>query len=100
MENLTPLLLRMRKDKKIKPLLFVCGTHLNKNYVLVKSLGFENLFNLLPKCSFVIGNFSSGINEPPYSKIPTINIGERQNGRIFHDSIINCGYGKNEILFW
>jgi len=70
----------------------------NKNYVLVKSLGFENLFNLLPKCSFVIGNSSSGITETPYFKIPTINIGERQKGRFFHDSVINCRYSKNEIL--
>ena len=70
----------------------------NKNFVLVKSLGFNKLFNLLPHCSYVIGNSSSGITETPYFKIPTINIGERQNGRFCHSSVVNCGYSKNEIF--
>ena len=69
----------------------------NKKYKVVKSLGFENLFTLLPQCSFVIGNSSSGITETPYFKIPTINIGERQKGRFFHKSVINCGYDQEEI---
>ena len=69
-----------------------------KNFVLVKSLGFNRLFNILPYCSFVIGNSSSGITETPYFKIPTINIGERQDGRYCHASVINCGYSKNEIF--
>jgi len=38
----------------------------------------------------VIGNSSSGITEAPSFKIPTINIGIRQKGRIQTDSIINC----------
>ena len=38
----------------------------------------------------MIGNSSSGIIEAPYFRIPTINIGVRQNGRFFHDSIIQC----------
>ena len=32
MAILSPLLLKMNKDKKIKPLLFVGGTHLNENF--------------------------------------------------------------------
>ena len=69
----------------------------NTKFFYVKSLGFENLFNLIPHCKFVIGNSSSGIVEVPYFKIPTINIGDRQKGRIFHKSIISCGYTSNEI---
>ena len=64
---------------------------------LLKSLGSNNLFSLIPYCKFVIGNSSSGIIEVPYFKIPTINIGDRQKGRIFHKSIINCGYSSKEI---
>ena len=69
----------------------------NKKFFYVKSLGFNNLFSLIPHCKFVIGNSSSGIIEVPYFKIPTINIGDRQKGRIFHKSIINCGYSSKEI---
>ena len=69
----------------------------NTKFFYVKSLGFENLFNLIPHCKFVIGNSSSGIVEVPYFKIPTINIGDRQKGRIFHKSIISCGYASDEI---
>ena len=69
----------------------------SNKYIYIKSLGFENLFNLLPYCKFVIGNSSSGCIEAPYFKIPTINIGDRQKGRIFHESLINCGYNTKEI---
>ena len=69
----------------------------NNNFTLIKSLGFKRLFSLLPNCSFVIGNSSSGITETPFFKKPTINIGERQNGRFFHKSIINSNYQKKQI---
>ena len=42
-------------------------------------------------------NSSSGITEAPYFKIPTINVGERQKGRMFHQSVINCNYSVIEI---
>ena len=60
----------------------------NPDYKYINSLGYLNYFNLLPHCKFVIGNSSSGIIEAPYFKIPTVNIGIRQNGRIAHESII------------
>ena len=69
----------------------------NKNFFYVKSLGFKNLFNFYKYADFVIGNSSSGIGQTPFFKIPTINIGERQMGRYFHKSIINCGYTSKEI---
>lgn len=45
----------------------------------------------------VVGNSSSGIIEAPSFKVPTVNIGDRQKGRIQAESIINCGPNKNEI---
>ena len=39
----------------------------------------------------VIGNSSSGLLEVPSFKIGTINIGDRQKGRIKADSVIDCG---------
>tara|TARA_B100001121_G_scaffold300036_1_gene309467 strand:+ start:198 stop:1325 length:1128 start_codon:yes stop_codon:yes gene_type:complete len=58
------------------------------NFTFIKSLGAKGYFDEIKKSLFVIGNSSSGIIEVPYFKIPTINIGLRQNGRFFHKSII------------
>ena len=49
-------------------------------------------------CSMVIGNSSSGILEAPAMGVPTVNIGDRQRGRIQAASIINCGPDRREIL--
>ena len=46
---------------------------------------------------FVLGNSSSGIVEAPAFKIPTINIGDRQSGRLQSESIINCNSDKESI---
>ena len=51
----------------------------------------------LQYCCAVVGNSSSGIIEAPSFKIPTINIGDRQKGRICADSVINCNPGYKEI---
>ena len=45
----------------------------------------------------VIGNSSSGLIEAPSFGIPTINIGDRQKGRLHGDSVIHCQVDKNEI---
>jgi GDP/UDP-N,N'-diacetylbacillosamine 2-epimerase (hydrolysing) len=66
-------------------------------YYYFESLGVIKYLNLLPQCKFVIGNSSSGILEVPYFRIPTVNVGERQKGRIMHDSVINTGYTVDSI---
>ena len=69
----------------------------NDNYYYFDSLGFERYHSLLPFCKLMIGNSSSGILEAPYHKIPTINIGSRQDGRIKHPSIIDANYSSESI---
>ena len=46
----------------------------------------------------MIGNSSSGFFEAPLLKTPTINIGDRQKGRIMMDSIINCNENYKSII--
>jgi GDP/UDP-N,N'-diacetylbacillosamine 2-epimerase (hydrolysing) len=46
----------------------------------------------------VIGNSSSGIVEVPSFGIPTVNIGDRQKGRIQADSVINCKSLSQDII--
>ena len=43
-------------------------------------------------------NSSSGIYEAPAFRIPTINIGNRQNGRVKAKSIVDCKPNKEEIV--
>ena len=60
----------------------------NSKYVL--SLGQVNYFSILKYFDGVLGNSSSGIIEAPSLRCPTINIGNRQLGRIMPKSVINC----------
>ena len=70
----------------------------NKNAFFYKSLGQVNYFSLLNQIDGMIGNSSSGIIEMPYFKKGTINIGNRQSGRVFAKSIINIEPKKIKIL--
>ena len=68
-----------------------------KNIFFYKSLGIDFMYNLIFHCSFVIGNSSSGITEVPYYKVPSINLGDRQKGRILHKSVIQSNFKSNNI---
>ena len=67
-------------------------------FKLFPSLRFEYFLKLLQESNFIIGNSSAGIREAPYYKIPTINIGSRQNNRHTGSSIINISHHEDEIL--
>lgn len=53
--------------------------------------------SLITLCDAVIGNSSSGMAEVPYFKKPTINIGNRQDGRIRVKSIIDVKMEEKNI---
>lgn len=61
------------------------------------SLGQKRYLSALQYMDVVIGNSSSGIIEVPLFKIPTINIGDRQKGRLAPKSVINCLPTKTDI---
>ena len=65
--------------------------------MFIPSLGQRRYFSALKYMTAVIGNSSSGIIEVPSFGIPTLNIGDRQKGRIAANSVINCGYSTTEI---
>ena len=65
--------------------------------MFIPSLGQRRYFSCLRYVEAVIGNSSSGIIEVPSFGIPTLNIGDRQKGRIAADSVIHCGYSVEEI---
>ena len=61
-----------------------------KNIKFVSSLGRVRYLSSVKHALMVIGNSSSGLLEVPYLLTPTINIGNRQQGRECESSVINC----------
>lgn len=66
--------------------------------VVFTSLGQLRYLSALQFVDAVVGNSSSGLTEAPSFKIGTINIGDRQRGRIKAPSIIDCNPIKESIL--
>jgi len=69
----------------------------HENTIAFSSMGQLNYLSALQFIDAVVGNSSSGLIEAPSFKIGTINIGDRQKGRIKTDSVINCLPKKTEI---
>jgi UDP-hydrolysing UDP-N-acetyl-D-glucosamine 2-epimerase len=61
------------------------------------SLGTESYFSLMTHATAMVGNSSSGIIESSSFKLPVVNIGDRQQGRIQSKNILNVGYRREEI---
>lgn len=69
-----------------------------KNVKLVASLGMIRYLSAVKYSRFVLGNSSSGIIEAPALGIPTVNIGDRQKGRLMADTIISCAPKEEDIV--
>jgi GDP/UDP-N,N'-diacetylbacillosamine 2-epimerase (hydrolysing) len=69
-------------------------TKKNSNCVLFKTLGSQKFLSFLKIADVIIGNSSSGILEMPTFRKPTINIGDRQEGRVKSNSIIDVSSKK------
>ncbi|NQX61921.1 UDP-N-acetylglucosamine 2-epimerase [Paenibacillus qinlingensis] len=65
-----------------------------KSYV---SLGQYKYLSTMAQVDVVIGNSSSGLYEAPSFKKPTVNIGDRQRGRLLAESVLNCEPEEQEI---
>lgn len=61
----------------------------HNNAIFVISLGMVRYLSAVKYASFVFGNSSSGILEAPVLGTPTVNVGDRQKGRLQTDTIIN-----------
>lgn len=68
------------------------------NLHVYTSLGERRYLSLMKYAEFVLGNSSSGIIETPAFHVPTVNIGDRQRGRLQSESIINCDEDTNSIV--
>lgn len=68
------------------------------NIHVFTSLGVRRYLSLMKYAEFVLGNSSSGIIETPAFQMPTVNIGDRQRGRLQSESIINCAADTESII--
>jgi len=100
-------------EKSGRPLLFTmanadtCGRLVNqmiREYVathplaqMVDNFGPQGYYSVMALASAVVGNSSSGIIETASLKIPAVNIGNRQKGRITPDNVINVDCQEAEI---
>lgn len=63
----------------------------------INSIPHDDYINLLKFSSGLVGNSSSGIIEAPFLKIPTLNIGTRQNNRLHSYSVIDSNFDKKNL---
>ncbi len=71
----------------------------NKDHTIVFStMGRVNYLSAMTYCCGVVGNSSSGLIEAPALGIPTLNIGDRQKGRLRGNSVIDIAIEVNEIV--
>ena len=77
--------------------LFEEYTKSHDNAMLFDSLGVKRYLSALKYASMVIGNSSSGLSEAPSFHIPTVNIGDRQRGRLKSSSVIDCMPNSSDI---
>ena len=66
--------------------------------IAYKSLGIIRYLSVMKEVSAVVGNSSSGLVEVPSFGIPTLNIGDRQKGRLSAESVLNCNTDCKSII--
>jgi len=65
---------------------------------VVRHLGSETYLSLMARAAAVVGNSSSGLIEAPTLRVPTVNIGSRQAGRLRANSVIDVECQRAAIL--
>ena len=80
----------------IKKITAFTGAHENAH--AFTSLGQLRYLSAMAQVDGVVGNSSSGLIETPTFKKGTVNIGDRQRGRLQASSVINCAPTRADIL--
>ena len=100
LENTNIIFTKTNSDADGKIINLMIDEYTSKNSdksIGITSLGQLNYLSALKYVDFIIGNSSSGLLEAPSFKIGTINIGDRQKGRIKAESVVDCLPNKKSI---
>lgn len=65
---------------------------------MVENLGTQAYFSLMAIAAAMVGNSSSGIIEAASFKLPVVNIGTRQRGRVRGENVMDVGYRHEDII--
>ncbi|MFT6732539.1 MAG: UDP-hydrolyzing UDP-N-acetyl-D-glucosamine 2-epimerase [Polaribacter sp.] len=84
--------------RKIIPLLESYAKQNKKRVFAIASLGQTRYLSAIKHATAVVGNSSSGIIEVPSFDVGTVNIGDRQKGRLAAKSVIHCEPNKEAIV--
>ncbi|EGT3256611.1 UDP-N-acetylglucosamine 2-epimerase (hydrolyzing) [Salmonella enterica subsp. diarizonae] len=84
--------------RKIIPMLENYARQRASRVLAIPSLGQVRYLSAIKHAAAVIGNSSSGIIEAPAFDVPTVNIGERQKGRLAAKSVLNCPAQSKAIV--
>ena len=76
--------------RAIIPLLEAYAKKQPQRVIVIPSLGQRRYLSAVKHAAAVVGNSSSGIIEVPSFKVPTVNLGERQRGRLAAQSVFHC----------
>lgn len=83
--------------RQIIPLIESYAQNNSDRVAVVTSLGQRRYLSAIKNATLVIGNSSSGIIEVPSFKVPTVNIGARQRGRLAAESVLHCEPDEQSI---
>jgi len=67
-------------------------------FATFSNLSREDYLGLLKDTSCILGNSSSGLLEAPTFKVPAVNLGRRQHGRVQGINVINASFEEGEII--
>ena len=84
--------------RAIIPILEAYAKRQPKRVLAIPSLGQLRYLSAVKHAAAVVGNSSSGIIEVPSFKVPTVNIGERQRGRLAASSVFSSTTNTDDIV--
>ena len=67
---------------------------IDNSFIIINNLPRYDFLSLAYYCNYYIGNSSSGLYELPFLRIPIINVGNRQKGRIASMNVINVDFDE------
>jgi len=80
-------------------ILKVINNYENENFIKFFKTLPRNLFiNLLRNAKALVGNSSMGLLEAPFYKLPVVNIGNRQLGRLNAGNVVYVDYDEKKII--
>jgi GDP/UDP-N,N'-diacetylbacillosamine 2-epimerase (hydrolysing) len=99
LKNTTLIFTLPNADTGSQELIQIIHDFVSKNFdaFVFSSMGQVKYFSCIAQVDGVIGNSSSGLTEVPSFKKGTINIGDRQKGRLQAESVINCEANESSI---